>query len=428
QSSTDQVEQAVLDWGTRYPQHPVSNAFLSKLIDEYIATAQKVKTIAVLLPQQGKFATAADTIKNGLLSAYYADSHSINRPILRFYDTSDPDIAFSQLLQRALDEGATNVIGPLDKSLINKLAIEHALDAPVLTLNYGEHSVGQTDNLFQFGLAPEDEARQVAELAIRQGRKTAVILAPDSDWGRRLQTAFQQYFETLGGRVLSSQDYSNSTADFSRPIRRLLNLDQSAIRHRRIEDTLGERLQFIPYRRQDVDMIFIAATSRAARGIMPAFKFHHAADLPVYATSHVYTGTPNVQRDNDLNGLLFCDMPWVLENSSNGDSTAEDIQALKQTFLRNWPDQQRYTRLFALGVDAYHLVFNLEYLHENDFARFSGATGNIQLDENNRIVRSLLWAKFINGRAVYIEPEIKLDTRPDEAGPATLPGTTPASL
>ena len=440
QSNISQVEDAVLDWATRHPQHNVSNAFLAQIIDEYMATAFKVKVIAVLLPQQGKYATVADTLRNGLLSAYYADNHSETRPRLNFYDTADPDRSFAEILQQALDDGATNIIGPLDKPLIDKLLQQHDLPIPVLALNYGAHPETRVDNLYQFGLSPEDEARQAAELGFRQGHGRAAILAPDSDWGRRLQQAFSQAFEQLGGRVVAAMDYSTASADYSRPIRRLFNLDQSKIRLRRIEDTLGKKLQFEPYRRQDIDMIFIAATARAARGIIPAIRFHHGSTLPVYATSHVYTGTPDPDHDEDLNGLLFCDMPWVLEAPLTGaaeNPAAEaglntNLQTLKQQFNAYWPGQRRYTRLFALGVDAYHLIFNLEYLHANDFARFPGATGNIHLDPHGRVIRRLLWARFKQGKAVYIEPEIKLQdigaptTNAAEGAAQTPPAHPPA--
>jgi len=143
-------------------------------------------------------------------------------------------------------------------------------------------------------------------------------------------------------------------------------------------------------------MIFLAATPRSARGIMPAFKFHHAGNLDVYSTSHVYTGKINRELDRDLNGIIFCDLPWILQNTS----------PLAKTFRKNWPQQENYTRLFALGVDAYHLIYNLDYLADNDYAFYDGQTGNIQLDGSNRITRQLLWAKFKKGKAVYFEPVV----------------------
>jgi outer membrane PBP1 activator LpoA protein len=107
-----------------------------------------------------------------------------------------------------------------------------------------------------------------------------------------------------------------------------------------MEALLKTDIKYTPYRRQDIDMIFIAATHRSARGIMPAFKFHHAGGLPVYATSHVYTGSIDKTADLDLNGLLFCDLPWTLVTNNN----------LRKIFDKEWPEQHNYTRLFALGI------------------------------------------------------------------------------
>lgn len=86
-------------------------------------------------------------------------------------------------------------------------------------------------------------------------------------------------------------------------------------------------------------------------------------------------------------------MPWTLVSENK----------LKQTFTQNWTEQHNYTRLFALGVDAYHIIHNLAYLGSHTKARFAGETGNIYIDSNNRLHRELLWAKFRNGIPVYID-------------------------
>lgn len=398
QQNISQLENDLLDWGTRHPLHPVSNSFLAKLISDYTIDVSTEKHIAVLLPLQGDLSQVTASIKNGLLSAYYNDTDSPVKPDIRFYDSNNEDITFNQLYQLAITDGATTIIGPLEKNLINQLAQETELDIPVLTLNYSEKAYSYTKNLYQFGLSPTDEARQVAELAIRQNKMHAAVFYPDSDWGKRLQKAFTEHYEFLGGKVLSATDYATNTNDYKRPIRALLNLSQSTIRRNRVENTISKKTVSEPYRRQDIDMIFLAATHHSARGIIPAFKFNHAGDIPVYSTSHVYTGKINRELDRDLNGLIFCDLPWILQNNSN----------LMQTFKQNWPQQESFTRLFALGVDAYHLIYNLDYLENRDYAFYAGQTGNIQLDEYNRITRKLLWAKFINGKPVYFEPVISM--------------------
>jgi len=397
QQNISKLEDDLLDWGTRHPSHPVNESFLPELINIYQANISERKQIAVILPMQGDLSQVTENIKNGILSAYFYDVNTAVKPEIRFYDSSDKELSFRQVYQQAIDDGATNIIGPLDKVIINQLAQQQELDVPVLTLNYSEKAFNTTDNLFQFGLSPEDEAHQVAELAFKQNKKYAAVFYPDSDWGKRLSQAFTEKYTQLGGHVISQADYATDTNDYRRPIRALFNLDQSSIRHRKVENTIGKKAISESYRRQDIDMIFLAATPRSARSIMPSFKFHHASDLPVYSSSHVYTGKIDKELDRDLNGLVFCDMPWVLQNNSS---------SLSKVFIKNWPQQVSFTRLFALGVDAYHLVYNLDYLENRDFAFYDGLTGNIQLDENNRITRKLLWARFEKGKPVYFEPTV----------------------
>ena len=398
QQNIAQLEDDLLDWGTRHPTHPVGHTFLTGLIEDYQIDTSGIKRIAVILPMNGNLAKVSDAIKNGFLSAYYSDSDSPIKPTITFYDDSNPDSTFEQVYQQAILDGATNIIGPLNKSTINQLSQQEELRLPVLTLNYSADDYSYTDNLFQFGLSPTDEARQVAELAIRENKMRAAVFYPDSKWGNRLKTAFTEHYEALGGRVLSSADYTTNSNDYRRPVKAMLNLNLSSIRRRKVEHIISATTKYEPYRRQDIDMIFLAATHRSARGIMPAFRFHHAGDIPVYATSHVYTGKINRELDRDLNGLIFCDLPWVLQNSS----------ALLKTFNTNWPQQKSLTRLFALGIDAYHLIYNLDYLKNKDYAFYAGQTGNIQLTSANRITRKLLWAKFQKGKPVKFETAISI--------------------
>ena len=404
QTDMGEMQDRMLDWGTRYPDHPVSNLFLSQLLAEYQMTYTPASSIAVMLPMQGRYKSVTDAIQAGIVTAWYKQGSS-EKPLLRFYDTSDENISFNELYQQAILDGASYIIGPLDKTRINKLAQDGSLDVPILTLNYAENPLSVSDKLYQFGLLPEDEARQVAELAIRDNHTTAAVLVPDSDWGRRLQDAFSRRFEELGGAVLSVQRYPTNVDDYSRQLKMLFNLDDSEARHKDLQRVLGTRLNFMPYRRQDIDMIFLAGTNREARGIIPALKFHHAGDLPVYATSHVYSGYLDKNADRDLDGVIFCDLPWTLTTDNT----------LKQNFNTTWKDQRTYTRLFALGIDAYNIVQNLQYLQTHDYARFSGETGSISMDENQRLHRELLWAKFKNGKPVYLDLTIQPDNTAADA-------------
>jgi hypothetical protein len=158
-----------------------------------------------------------------------------------------------------------------------------------------------------------------------------------------------------------------------------------------LERTLGIKLEFIPRRRQDIDFIFMAAASRQARLIKPQLRFHHAPDVPVYATSHCYSGTVNKDMDRDMDGVRFLDMPWTLE-VSDADSQ------LKAEISKNWPElEKQYSRLYALGIDAFHIIGQLNSLRRNRSEFYRGETGDLFLDANNRLERRLIWARFVNG-------------------------------
>ena len=63
-----------------------------------------------------------------------------------------------------------------------------------------------------------------------------------------------------------------------------------------------------------------------------------------------------------------------------------------------WPETaDQYARLYALGVDAYRLIPYLDSLRASPYEEFPGATGRLIVDNDNRIRRTLLWARFVGG-------------------------------
>ena len=372
---------AALDgWRLRYPNHSAATMLLPDLLQQVGQFGARARHIAVLLPLSGATADSAMAIRDGIMAAYYKDP--LEQPELRFYDTGGNAQMLWSVYQNAIQEGAEFVIGPLLKDSIQQLARSGDLPVPVLALNQISNS--QTGlPLYQYGLAPEDEARQVAEKMINDGQRQVIALVTDTAWGSRVLAAFQQQFISLGGEILTSGQYASDSADFKSPIQRTLNLDASKNRHRALQQLLGEKLDFEPRRRQDVDAIFVLAFPRQARQLKPQLRFHHAGDLPIYSTSHVFAASPDPSLDRDMDGLFFCDIPWVLDYEGRWSEQREQL-------LSVWPIRsQRFQRLFALGYDAYQVSPWLESLNMLGFAYFPGATGVLTLDENKQLHRAL---------------------------------------
>ena len=385
QALTDVIPQ----WQSRYPGHPASGAFISHLLESMRNAAKSPQQIAILLPLSGSLVEAGDAIRDGILAAYYDTPDDSKRPVLRFYDVGAGDVVARY--RQAVADGARFVIGPLRKSSLQALLQEQKLPVPVLMLNQVDSDGAANPAVYQFGLSPEDEAREVAQRAWHDGHRRAIALIPQGDWGERVYTAFADEWARLGGTVLDVQAYDPQEADHSRVISATLNLDASKARKASLVRLIGQRLEFEPRRRQDVDFFFLLATPEQARLIRPQLSFFRAQHVPVYSTSIVYSGIPDPSRDGDLNGLIFCGMPWTLE-------TGGSWQDLKRSINEHWPDDAaNHERFYALGIDAYRIVPYLGRFEGSLFGTYHGVTGNLTLDQHQQIHRTLVWAQFRNG-------------------------------
>ncbi len=324
---------------------------------------QQVKKVALLLPLQGTLGNAGQAVRDGFITAYNSDN-SANKPKLMVIDASSGSI--QDAYNKAIQADADIVVGPLLKNNVQTLIQADLISVPTLTLNYLDNNTQTPSKLYQFGLSPLDEARQATALARQNGGQNAVIIAPHDNWGQMLAHAYQDEWQALGGNIVNKLYFSNASGELNQQIRTLVNVNK-----------------------QKFDVILLAASPQMARQIKPLLKFYNAGSVPVYATSLIYTGTPQPAFDNDLNGITFCDTPWTLTNDSVTNKLRQQISLFwAANFKQN-------ARLYALGIDAYHLIKNLPQLTNQQ--TISGATGNLFLNNQHRIVRQLTCAKFNNG-------------------------------
>jgi outer membrane PBP1 activator LpoA protein len=402
----EKIKPWINKWYELYTEHAAGKLFALNLLEESKKINIRPERIALMLPFSGRLDKVSKAIQNGFLYAFYQDQLAQGQTLvaeLEIINASTDPAEFNLQYRQAIENGADFVVGPINKELVELLQSRESLQVPTLALNYGDESKPSDLNLYQFGLRPEDEAEQIADYALAEGRHHAITLVPDTKWGDRLHQAFKSRFEALGGRVVDSETYPSRKSDYSVPIKQLLNLTTSNLRKSMIQQVIGQSVKFDARRRQDVDMIFIAANSRQARLIKPQLKFHHAQDLPVYATSHISSSNGNADDDRDLNGILFVDIPWTLDNKNILD---------RQNISKLWPDSSnRFSRLFALGIDAYRLIPSLRRLMINPQESILQHTGALSVDNKGRIKRSLLMATYKNGTAKLLKTPSQLPSK-----------------
>ena len=409
----ESLERAMIGWRRQYDDHAAAQPLAALVQRRFRAGGIPPSRIAVLLPLSGRLADAGGAVRDGILAAYFRLPPQA-RPHLDFHDTAA--VPVNHLYAQALADGAQALIGPLRKEALKQIAAAGEPPIPVLSSNQ-DPSIGQPHpNLYQFGLSPEDEAREVGEYLFKQGHLRTLVFTPQGDWGKRVGRQFLDTYSSLGGTALAIHRFDPRQKDFSATLQSELGLDDSKARSRDLNGLLGMSLEFEPRRRRDVQAIFLAAPNRQARLIKPQLKFHRAGDVPVFATSRVYPGRRNAEADRDLDGLSFPDAPWVI-----GDGA---MAAQRSRMEADLPHQNpNYVRFHALGFDALNLLPKVRALRLAAGQGIAGATGELYCDAGGRIHRKLLWARFDNGI-----PRLLTETTPTEVESTQVGGiVTPTS-
>jgi outer membrane PBP1 activator LpoA protein len=390
-----ELENAIQSWKQQYPDHSAA----LDIINEIYAAAEQANEqpgkIALLLPFSVQYKDVSNAIRDGFLAAWYESSAS--KPVIKIYNADNTNII--DVYQAAVNDGADFVVGPLEKEsvamlissdriLVRTLALNQ-IDNPDSTLpaSPGYHPSPQ---LFQFGLLPEDDARVAAERAWFDGHANALIITPDSNWGDRIFNAFSTRWIELGGRVIEHVRLPMDVQDYSKPVKQLLNIDNSEQRAKQLTAALRRNIEFEPRYRRDADVIFLASSSIMAKQLVPQLRFFRADSIPTYSISSIYTGKYDPEADSDINNIIFSDMPWVID-------PAREYSPLQQTLNKTWGQSESpYRRLYAFGIDAYRILPELGRLY-TESGSFQGESGILKLTEQGQVIRQSVWAKFLNG-------------------------------
>ena len=316
---------------------------------------------ALLLPLASTaFGKHAEAVRSGFLAAAKVNG-GVALPV-RIYDLSDDPQQTVDTYIKALGAGARVVVGPLTRSGVTAVVESATVIVPTLALNMPESgNGGARDNIYTLSLQVEAEARQVAELAFRDGYRRALTVNGDTALLKRIHQAFVEEFTRLGGAQVAEHAFS---------------MDQSSLN--RLKQAAGAATQ---------DMAFLALDvprARLARAYLGA--------LPLYATSQVYPGNAGPLAGFDLAGVRFLDMPWLLQ---------PDHAAVMAYPRPDYREAIELERFYALGIDAFRVTQAL--LAGNADAALDGVTGRLTLGRDHNFIRGLTAAQFTDGKLVVRE-------------------------
>jgi outer membrane PBP1 activator LpoA protein len=327
--------------------------------------------VALLLPLNAQLAAVSGSIRDGFLAAYFA-SDDAHRPEIRIYDSGMTPAEAVAAYHEAVTDGADHVVGPLQREAVGEL-FHQELPARVLALNHPDTGEVPPAGSAEFGLLPDAEGAQVAEHMHERGINRAVMITADTDWAERAKLAFRAQFEASGGQVVGEAKLKDSDVNYKASILQATG-------------SLGDAADA---------GIFISMRPQQARLLLPQLKIA-GVGAPVFGTSHIYAGDSNPGLDRDLDGVEFCDAPWLfgaVPGRPDRDLVSRQIASANGVGAR----------LFAFGMDAYALLPYMDWLLSHPDSYLDGATGDLAADSFGRVHRILGWARFNQGIARPVE-------------------------
>lgn len=380
---TDPQEQQekLFDWQLLWDQHPAAtlpprDAGTSIATEmSPITLTEGAKRVALFLPLQGDLADISRTIIEGFITAMQASGMNSTEVIML---DSTEILSPEQLFHSARSQGIDFIVGPLDRHFVNQLADLPDHPIPVLALNPAEQGFNPP---FQLDLSSDHEVNNLVSRAIDLNYRTAMVIRSDNRSGERFEQLIRDAFQRQGGSISASLTFK-PTENNSQQIRQLLLQDPEIARTMPSQSRSGMRVNVS----HQTDVIFMAAEPRDARLIRPMLLYHFAGNIPVMASSLLYEGYPSASRDNDLNGIIFVDIPWRLSSPS---TTRLAIEGRRQDVDTD------IGKLYALGADTYLVSQQLGLLLQQQV--LTGETGRLTLGQNRRIARDLNWSHFVNG-------------------------------
>ncbi len=371
-------------WQSAHPRHPAARKLPDDLERALNVQPYRPKTVAVLLPLSGQFASQAKAIQQGLLANLLSQPESART--LRFYDTGTTPVV--DAYQQALDEGAEFVIGPLLRDNLDALLAAYQQEVPLLALNQapeGHHD----EQLFFFSLDPETEARQAADRMWHDGITHPLILASGNSTGQRMSAQFQARWAEHSDEPVEVHYFKNND-QIRRTVQSALQVDASEARITQIRRLFGSNTQADFRSRRDIDGLYLIANGAEVRLLKPFVDANIAvfADpLALYGSSRAHGELGNPQIASELEGLRLSDMPWLLSDN-----------AQRQQAVALWPDRSlALQRLYAMGYDSWSLIDRLAQMRVFTGYQMRGLSGQFTVDPEGQLLRQLSWGKYRRG-------------------------------
>jgi outer membrane PBP1 activator LpoA protein len=327
---------------------------------------ETLPAIVLVLPDStSPFARAAEAVRSGFFAAHAVAGAPV---AIELRETGESAPAVASAIEASVGRGARMIVGPLARDSVDALARAGGTTVPVLALNVPSTATPLPASMLALGLRVEDEAQAIVRALVRGPLAAGV------------STSALPFAVIVGSGTLERRAGTAFVAAVQEQGRRAEAIELAPMRNRLAD--LGKRLSAQPW--QAILLALDAGEAATVRSRLPA-------DVPVLATSRIHLLEQSaVGLTQDLDGIAFVDMPWLLES----EHPAVAVYPRAAT-----PYSAELERLYALGIDAYRVA--AEWMKGKQRFELDGVTGRLRVDPRlgGRVERLPSLAVFVNGRA-----------------------------
>ncbi|MEZ5692218.1 MAG: penicillin-binding protein activator [Rickettsiales bacterium] len=193
----------------------------------YIGDDIPTVKIALLVPLTGKSAAVGESMLDAATLAVYdsylaTPANNIKAKIVILpKDTGNSTSETINSANEAIEQGAKFIIGPLFSQSVTAIKpIAKEKNIPILSFSNNK-SVASED-VYTFGFLPEQQIERIAEYSYLQGFQKVALLAPNNEYGEKVQEELSKIYSRKGGVVSPSELYAPSVANINAAISRIV--------------------------------------------------------------------------------------------------------------------------------------------------------------------------------------------------------------
>lgn len=380
-------------------------------------TIVDTKTVGVLLPVKGKFATFGIHNLQAIELAFNIFNSRVPDPgySIVIEDSGEtPDTALRALNRLVQKHHVAAVIGPLLSKGADQVA-KRAEELGVPLISLSRHADENTDNYaVQGGLTLQLQAYAMARYAIQSlGLQRFAIVAPRNKVGQETARYFWDAVESMGGQITGSEQYAPDETDFREVVDKLSGLYYTDARQKELDALAKLRKENKITKRTrkteqyyalkpivDYQAVFIADDPKVAAQIMPTFAYRDVDKVQFLGTSAWNSPELVARAQSYAEGALFVDAFYP---SSASVRTRRFIDSFKATFgdAPSGMDAMAYDaaevirRALKAAGDRFSRAELLEKI--KNIQGYHGVTGLISY-KDGQLLRDLKVLTIRNGR------------------------------